>query len=115
VLDVEVVDGRCSLEYPGLGTVTAGAVDGTGSARARYDEACGRLTVDDDLTADLVGAGTGCAQGLDPATETGTAELVLLTTDDVVLQVRVDAKAPLDGHHVTAGLRALARTAQQAW
>ena len=115
VLNVEVVDGRCSLEYPGLGTVTAGAVNGSGSARARYDEACGELTVDDDLTTDLVAGGTGCAQGLDPATETGVAELVLLTTDDVVLQLRVDAKAPVDRHHVTAGLRALARSAQQAW
>ena len=115
VLNVEVVDGRCALQYPGLGTVTAGAVDGEGSARARYDETCGRLTVDADLTADLVGGGTGCAQGLDPATETGVAALVLLTTDDVVLDLRGDAKAAVDQHHVTAGLRALARTAQQAW
>ena len=115
VLDVEVTDGRCSLEYPGLGTVTAGALDGGGSAKSRYDAACGDLTVDADLTKALVGAGTGCAQGVDPATETGLAELVLLTRDDVVLQLRVDAKAPLDDHHVTAGLRALARNAQLAW
>ncbi len=115
MLDVEVVDGRCSLEYPGLGTVTAGALDGEGSAQARYDAACGDLTVDADLTEEIVGGGTGCAQGLDPATETGLAELVLLTRDDVVLELRVDAKAPLDEHHATAGLRALARNAQKAW
>jgi hypothetical protein len=116
VLDVEVEDGRCSLEYPGLGTATAGALDGEGSARARYDEACGHLVVDAQLTAALVGGGgTGCAQGLDPTTETGLAELVLLTTDDVVLQLRVDAKAPLDERHITAGLRDLARNAQHAW
>ena len=41
VLDVEVVDGRCSLDYPGLGTVTAGSLDGEGSAKSRYDAACG--------------------------------------------------------------------------
>ena len=115
VLDVEVVDGRCSLEYPGLGTVTAGALDGEGSAKSRYDAACGDLTVDADLTKELVGGGTGCAQGLDPATETGLAELVLLTSDDVVLQLRVDAKAPVDTSHLRAGLRDLARNAQQAW
>jgi hypothetical protein len=40
---------------------------------------------------------------------------VLLTADDAVLQLRVDAKAPLDERHVTAGLRDLARNAQQAW
>ena len=115
VLNVEVEDGRCSLDYPGLGTATAGALGGEGSAKARYDEACGRLQVDARLTAALVRGGTGCAQGLDPATETGLAELVLLTTDDVVLQLRVDAKAPLDERHITDGLRNLARHAHQAW
>jgi hypothetical protein len=74
VLDVQVVDGRCSLEYPGLGTATAGALEGEGSARARYDDACGLLKVDAHLTAALVGGGTGCAQGLDPATETGLVD-----------------------------------------
>ena len=62
-----------------------------------------------------MGGGTGCAQGLDPATETGLAELVLLTRDDVVLQLRVDAKAPLDEQPRACWAARARAHAQQAW
>ena len=70
-----------------------------------------RLTVDADLTEGARRPRHGLRPGPGPATETGPAELVLLTEDDVVLQLRVDAKAPVD---VTSHLRAR-RNAQEAW
>ena len=43
------------------------------------------------------------------------ANVLDVTTDHVVLQLRVDAKAPLDDSHLRAGLRDLARNAQHVW
>jgi hypothetical protein len=111
--------GRCERSLVGIGVITAGSLDGSGSAPDRYAAQCNRLQddahPDPDLATDIVGGGTGCAASLDKATQTGVAELVLLTQDDVVLHLRVDAKAPLAPEQLRAGLRALAKTAQQAW
>ena len=114
-----VRDGRCERSLVGLGVITAGSLEGSGSATDRYDAECARLEdgghVDADLATDIVGGGTGCAAGLDEATQSGLAELVVLTQDDVVLRLRVDAQAALTPEQLRAGLRALAKTAQQAW
>ncbi len=115
ILDVEAVDGSCRLDYQSLGSVTVGELEGTSPAHRRVEDACSKLTVDTDLTADLIGGGTGCVTGLDPATQTGEAELVLLTQDDAAVRVTIDAKAPVDDSHLRAGFRALEREAQAHW
>jgi hypothetical protein len=115
VLDVQAVDGSCQVDYKSLGTVTVGELDGTTPARDRVEKACAGLTVDEDLTQTLIGGGTGCVTGLSPSTQTGEAELVLLTQKGSALRIRVDAQAPLDDSHVRAGFRTLVGAAQQHW
>jgi hypothetical protein len=114
-----VHDGRCERSLVGIGVITAGSLDGSGSATDRYDAECARLEdgghADAELATDIVGGGTGCAAGLDEATQAGLAELVVLTQDDVALHLRVDAQAAVTPEQLRAGLRALAKTAQQAW
>jgi hypothetical protein len=116
--DAVVHDGRCERRIKSLGLITAGSLEGSGSAAERYDTACARLEADGhadpDLAADTVGDGIGCAAGLDQATQTGLAELVF-TQDDQVLQLRVDAEAPLSPDRLRNGLRVLAQAAQEAW
>jgi hypothetical protein len=115
VLDVEAVDGECRLEYLALGTVTVGELTGDGSARQRIMDTCATLSPDEDLTAKLVGGGTGCATGLDPATQTGEAQLVMLTQDGVALRLRIEATAPVEPARLRAAFSALAHNAQEAW
>jgi hypothetical protein len=113
-----VRESRCERRVKPLGVITAGRLDGSGSAAERYDSECARLEdgghADADLAADVVGDGIGCAAGLDEATQTGLAELVF-TQDDEVLQLRVDAEAPLSPDQLRSGLRVLAQAAQEAW
>jgi hypothetical protein len=113
-----VHDGRCERRVTSLGVITAGRLDGSGSAAERYDSECARLEdgghADPDLAADVVGDGIGCAAGLDEATQTGLAELVF-TKDDQVLELRVDAEAHLSPEQLRHGLRVLAQAAQEAW
>jgi hypothetical protein len=114
-----VAHGRCERSAPAVGVITVGALDVADGAQEAYDAECARLQdtgrVDEELARAVVVGGTACAVGLDEATQTGLAELVLLTLDDQVLQVRVDAEAPVEPAVLTAGLRELVRTAQAAW
>jgi hypothetical protein len=78
-------------------------------------DTCATLSPDEDLTAKLVGGGTGCATGLDPATQTGEAQLVMLTQDGVALRLRIEATAPVEPARLRAAFSALAHNAQEAW
>jgi hypothetical protein len=110
---------RCVWKLGALGTLTAYAVEGSGTVRETYDAACRRIEeigpLDEELKAGIAGGGTACVVGLDPELQSGRAEMVLLTLDDLVLDLRVDAKALLDADRLRSGLRELSRSAQQAF
>jgi len=110
---------RCVWKLGALGTLTAYAIDGSGTVQERYDEACRRVErlgpLDEELKADIAGGGTACVVGLDAEVQSGTAEMVLVTPDDLVLDLRVEAKALLSPERLLSGLRELSRSAQQAF
>ena len=112
-------DSRCVWKLGALGTLTAYAIDGSGTVEERYDEACRRVEqlgqLDEELKADIAGGGTACVVGLDPEVQSGTAEMVLVTPGDLVLDLRVEAKALLNPQRLLSGLRELSRSAQQAF
>jgi hypothetical protein len=113
---VKAEDDQCIWSMSSIGTITAYVVDGSGSAQEMYDAACARVAElgpqDESLRTALAGGGTACVVGLDPAVQQGTAELVLLTPEDVVLDLRVEATALLDRERLLEGLRTLSRQAQ---
>ena len=112
-------DSRCVWRLNTVGEISVWSVKGTGSVVDRFDDACGRLTesgpLDAELKQQIVGAAQACVVGLDPEIQTGTAELVLFTVDGVLLDMRVVAEAPLAPEQQLAGLRALSKSAQDAW
>ncbi len=117
--EVVAEDSACVWQLQSIGEITVWSVEGSGSAEERLDDECDRLSesgpLDDELRAAIAGEDRACAVGLDPEVQTGTAELVMITQDDVVIDVRVEAEALLRPEALRAGLRELARAAQAEW
>jgi hypothetical protein len=112
-------DSVCVWRLSSFGEISARSVEGAGSATDRFDDACAGAAevgpLDERMKAEIAGGGRACAVGLDPEEQTGTAVVVLRTTDDVVLDLRVETEAPLGPDELRAGFRELARQAQQEW
>jgi hypothetical protein len=112
-------DSTCVWRLASFGEISARSVEGAGSTADRLDDACARAAetspLDEGLRAEIAGDGRACAVGLDPEAQTGTAVVVLRTTDDVVLDLRVETEAPLGPGQLRAGFRELVRHAQQEW
>jgi hypothetical protein len=112
-------DSTCVWRLDTIGEISVWNVKGPGSAVDRFDDACERLAesgpLDGELKQQIAGAGQACVVGLDPEIQTGTAELVLLTLDGVVLDIRLEAEAFIAPEQQLDGLRALSKSAQDAW